>query len=131
RCVVVLTFLVRLHCLTIRPTIPSAAIMTVRPMLSGSGFTIVNHGDIPGRNIVALIDDDQPCLAEREVRHVAEPIVLLAHADREALLAADVQIDYHAAAPNYDPEASTVAFKKIALDKGDIDAGFRAADVIV
>ena len=28
------------------------------------GFTIVDHRDIPGRNVVALIDDDQPCLAE-------------------------------------------------------------------
>ena len=60
----------------------------------------------PGRNIVALIDDDQPCLAEREIRHFAEPILLLAHEDRETLLAADVQIDYRQTAPVYDPEAS-------------------------
>ena len=31
-----------------------------------TGFTIVDHRDIPGRNVVALIDDDQPCLAERD-----------------------------------------------------------------
>ena len=30
---------------------------------TGTGFTVVDHRDIPGRNIVALIDDDQPCLA--------------------------------------------------------------------
>jgi xanthine dehydrogenase molybdopterin-binding subunit B len=86
---------------------------------------------ISRRNVVALIDDDQPCLVEREIRHVAEPIVLLAHEDREALLAAEVQIDYHQTTPKYDPEASTVSFKTIAIDKGDIEKGFAAADVIV
>ena len=38
------------------------------------------------RNTIALIELDQPCLAEREVRHFAEPIVLLAHPDRDRLL---------------------------------------------
>src|SRR5207302_2503651 len=78
-----------------------------------------------------LIDDDQPCLAERLVRHVAEPILLLAHADREALLAADVRIRYREAVPTYDATTSPIAFKTIAIDKGRIDQGFREADVIV
>jgi CO/xanthine dehydrogenase Mo-binding subunit len=86
---------------------------------------------VPGRNIVALIDDDQPCLASREIRHVAEPIVLLAHADRDTLLAADVQISYRATTPNYDPAASPITFKTISIVKGDVDAGFAAADTIV
>ena len=126
-----LTFPGLLHGRTIRSTIPSGAIMNVRPMFSGSGFTIVNHGDIPGRNIISLIDDDQPCLAEREVRHVAEPIVLLAHADREQLLSADVRIEYRETVPHYDAETSPVTFKRIAIDKGDIAEGFAAADLIV
>src|SRR5437773_5032608 len=126
-----LTFPGLLHGRTIRSTIPSGAIMNVRPMFSGSGFTIVNHGDIPGRNIIALIDDDQPCLAEREVRHVAEPIVLLAHADREQLLSADVRIEYRETVPHYDAETSPVTFKRIAIEKGDIAEGFAAADLIV
>src|SRR5207249_4897124 len=91
----------------------------------------VDYRDIPGRNIVALIDDDQPCLAERLVRHVAEPILLLAHADREALLAADVRIRYREAVPTYVATTSPIAFKTIAIDKGRIDQGFREADVIV
>src|SRR5262249_12879728 len=64
-------------------------------------------------------------------RHVAEPIVLLAHADRDALLAADVDIEYQETTPNYDPEASTVVFKSVAIDKGNLEEGFEAADVIV
>ena len=86
---------------------------------------------MPGRNIVALIDDDQPCLAERAIRHVAEPIVVLAHQDRERLLAADVQITYREAIPNFNPAASATSFKTIAIEKGNLDEGFAAADVVV
>src|SRR4029077_14095995 len=89
-----LTFPNQLHGRTIRSTIPAGEIAAVRLNFDTAGFTIVDFRDIPGRNIVALIDDDQPCLAERAIRHVAEPILLIAHRDRERLLAADVQIDY-------------------------------------
>src|SRR5437763_2325767 len=109
-----LTFPGLLHGRTIRSTIPAGSIIAVRPRFTASGFTVVDYRDIPGRNIVALIDDDQPCLAEREIRHVAEPIVLIAHEDREALLDAGVQIDYEPATPTYDPEASALVFKTIA-----------------
>ena len=91
---------------TIRSTIPAGDIVDVRPDFSTPGYTIVSHRDIPGRNIVALIDDDQPCLAERTIRHFAEPIVLIAHHDRDALHAAEVRVDYRETTPNYDPEAS-------------------------
>src|SRR6185295_12229221 len=95
-----------LHARTIRSTIPVGEIAAIRFAFDTAGFTIVDHRDVPGRNIVALIEDDQPCLAEKAVRHVAEPILLLAHEDREALHAADVQIDYRPAQPIYDAAAS-------------------------
>ena len=126
-----LTFPNLLYGRTIRSTIPAGEIAGVHLNFDTAGFTIVDHRDIAGRNIVALIEDDQPCLAEREIRHVAEPILLLAHADRERLLAADVQIDYRASAPNYDPAASAITFKTITIDKGDLDRGFASADRIV
>ena len=69
-----LTFPNLLHARTIRSTIPSGEIVDVHFDFDIDGFTIVDHRDIPGQNIVALIEDDQPCLAERSVRHVAEPI---------------------------------------------------------
>src|SRR5690349_19348408 len=68
-----LTFPGLLYGRTIRSTIPAGRIVRVELDLKTSGFTSVDAGDIPGRNVVALIDDDQPALAEREVRHVAEP----------------------------------------------------------
>ena len=126
-----LSFPGMLHARTIRSTIPAGEIAAIRFNFDTAGFTIVDFRDVPGRNIVALIEDDQPCLAERAVRHYAEPILLLAHADRETLLAADVQIDYTPSAPAYDPLASPKVFKKIAIEKGRVEDGFALADVIV
>ena len=120
-----------LHARTIRSTIPAGAITKISHNFDVDGFTIVDHRDIPGRNVVALIEDDQPCLAERVIRHVAEPILILAHEDRDRLRAADVAIDYEPAAPNYDPATSPVTFKSIAIDKGDLDRGFADADCII
>ena len=37
--------------------------------------------------LVALLEDDQPFLVKDEINHIAEPILLLAHEDREALAA--------------------------------------------
>jgi CO/xanthine dehydrogenase Mo-binding subunit len=116
---------------TIRSTIPAGRIVDIGTDLKAPGFTIVVAADIPGRNVVALIDDDQPALAAGDVHHVAEPIVLLAHADRDALRAAEVHIEYAPAAANYDPASSTTTFKTIAIDKGDLASGFAAADVVV
>jgi CO/xanthine dehydrogenase Mo-binding subunit len=126
-----LSFPDMLHGRTIRSTIPRGRINRIRLDFDAEGFTVVDYRDIPGRNIVALIDEDQPCLAEHEVYHVAEPILLLAHAHRDRLLTADVEIEYTPQPALFDMERSTRSFKSIAIDKGSIDEGFAAADVIV
>ena len=126
-----LTFPGLLHGRTIRSTIPAGRIAGVELDLKAPGFTVVDSTDIPGRNVVALIDDDQPALAERDIRHVAEPILLLAHADRDALLAADVRIAYTETPPTYDPEASATTFKNIAIVKGDVESAMAGADIVV
>src|SRR5882762_179455 len=126
-----LTFPDLLHARTIRSTIPAGEIAAIRFNFDTAGFTIADHRDVPGRNIVALIEDDQPCLAERAIRHYAEPILLLAHEDRETLAAADVQIDYTPSTPLYDPLASPTIFKTIGIDKGTVADGFALAELIV
>jgi CO/xanthine dehydrogenase Mo-binding subunit len=120
-----------LHGRTVRSSVASGRILDVRRSFDPAGFTVVDYRDIPGRNLVALIAEDQPCLAEREIRHAAEPILLLAHGNREHLFDARVEIDYEERAPVLDPLASPTVFKSIAINKGDLDAGFRAADLVV
>ena len=126
-----LSFPGMLYGLTVRSTIPAGEIQSIRFDFDTTGFTIVNHTDIPGRNVVSAIVDDQPCLAEHTVRHAAEPIVLLAHENRERLAAAKVHIDYRPGTPVFDPSASTEIFKAITIEKGDVLRGFDAADVVV
>src|SRR4029077_2141542 len=92
-----------LHGRTIRATIPRGRVKSVRLDFDQSGFTVVDYRDIPGRNLVALIAEDQPCLVETMVRHAAEPVLLLAHEDRDRVLEADVVIDYEPAKPVFDP----------------------------
>jgi CO/xanthine dehydrogenase Mo-binding subunit len=120
-----------LHGRTIRSTIACGALAGVRLDLGGGGFTVVDHRDIPGRNVVALIEDDQPCLVEREIRHVAEPVLLLAHESRDALVSARVTLDEVPAEPVFDPEQSPRSFKNILIEKGDIAAGLAAAAHVV
>ncbi len=116
---------------TIRSTVASATIASVDLAFDTSGFTVVNFSDIPGRNVVALIDADQPALAERVVRHVAEPILLLAHENRETLWSVEPRIEYQPQTPLFDPALSTTSFKSIDIQKGDLHTGFALADHIV
>src|SRR5262245_26356053 len=87
-----------LHGATIRSKIARGKI---REITFGSGvewgeYVIVSAKDIPGRNVIALILDDQPCLADGVVNHPEEPILLLAHPERHKLWKAveAVSIDY-------------------------------------
>ena len=65
-----------------------------------------------------MIEADQPCLAVDRINHVAEPILLVAHPDKHALIDIDrrVTVEYAPETPNYDPEAAELCFKRIAID---------------
>ena len=127
-----LSFPGMLYGATIRSTIPLGKIVSRRLNLP-AGFITADHRDIPGKNYVALIDPDQPCLAVDVAKHVAEPILLVAHANKQALLGIEqqVSIGYEPSTPNYDPEIADVCFKKISIDKGDVVAGLRSADSVI
>ena len=120
-----------LHARTIRSTIPRGRIRDVRLSFDRAGFTIIDHRDVTGRNVVALIEDDQPLLAEREIRHVAEPILLLAHEDLDTLRRARVDIDYQPLEPLFDPTRSTQLLKDLRIVKGDVEQALAGAEVVV
>jgi CO/xanthine dehydrogenase Mo-binding subunit len=125
-----LTFPGMLYGRTIRTAIPAGRIKDITFQLA-PGFTVCDHRDIPGQNVVSLIADDQPCLVEREVRHCAEPVLLLAHEDREVLLAATIDITYEETTPVFDPLASPQVLKELLIEKGNLERGFAVADLIV
>jgi CO/xanthine dehydrogenase Mo-binding subunit len=120
-----------LHGRTIRSTIARGRVRSIRLDFDPTGFTVVDYRDVPGRNIVDLIEQDQPFLVERDVRHMAEPILLLAHEDPERLNAARVEIEYDEDEPLFDPEESRAILKALEIVKGDVDRAIAAADVVV
>jgi len=120
-----------LHGRTVRAPLACGELLAVKGELGAPGLTSVSFRDIPGRNLVSLIAEDQPCLVEREIRHAEEPVILLAHEDREALLAASVELVCRAGTPVLDPLASPRSFKDILIEKGNLARGFAEAALIV
>jgi len=116
-----------LHGRTVRSTIPRGRVRSIRFDFDTTGFTIADYHDVPATNAVDLIAQDQPFLVESEVKHMAEPIILLAHEDREKLLAAKVEIEYDEQEALFDPGKSTQIFKTIDIVKGETEAALAAA----
>ncbi len=89
------------------------------PAFDWNGITCVTARDIPGENVVQLIEDDQPFLAETMVRHCEEPIALLACADRERLEEAlnHVRVEIEPLEAVLDPLQSTKVFKKFRIER--------------
>ena len=120
---------------TIRSTEPHARLLAIEldPDFDWSRVVVIRASDIPGDNVVSLIADDQPILVEDEIRHQAEPVALLAAADRETLREAKqrVRLRTEPLEPVFDPLVATQEFAHFALAKGDVDTGFAEADLII
>lgn len=101
------------HGATVRSTIARGRIRSIAfsPEINWSEFAIVRASDIPGENTIVHLTKDHPCLAAHEINHVAEPILLLAHPDKSALLAAKaaIHIDYDELPGVFTIEASEAA----------------------
>src|SRR5579875_3648423 len=86
------------HGATVRSTIPRGRIRKIHfsPDVDWTEFAVVRASDIPGENTIVHLTKDHPCLAGEVVNHPEEPILLLAHADKAALIAAvrGVRIEY-------------------------------------
>jgi CO/xanthine dehydrogenase Mo-binding subunit len=127
-----------LHGATIRSTIPRGRIKQIRfsDGVPWHEFTIVTARDIPGKNIVSLIVEDQPFLADGIVNHAQEPILLLAHLDKDLVRKARqfVHIEYEPLPAIFDMDESLAAgnvFKTYLIEKGDVDNAWSEASFIV
>jgi CO/xanthine dehydrogenase Mo-binding subunit len=120
---------------TIRSTEARARLLEVEldPAFDWSRVVVVTAADIPGPNIVNLIQDDQPILAFGEIRHHAEPVALVAAPDRALLreAAAHVTLRTEPLVPVLDPLASGQVFAHYELSTGDVAAGFAEASLVI
>ncbi|MFA6028267.1 MAG: xanthine dehydrogenase family protein molybdopterin-binding subunit [Elusimicrobiota bacterium] len=134
-----------LYGVTVRSSIPHGRIKRIHyaPHFPWAEYVVAVAKDIPGRNVVACIDMDQPLLAATEVRHPMEPIALIAHPDRarayEALQHVTVEYEPRVPALTIDESMALKAlvrepdnvFKDILIEKGDLSTGFAQADLVV
>jgi len=134
-----------IHGVTLRSSIARGVIKNIHfdPAFDWGPVTVVSAKDIPGQNYVYLIEVDQPLLAEHQIRHAEEPILVIGHPDRAKAYEAlgHVHVEYDEWDPVLTMEESLDAkrllyaadnvFKRIEIVKGDLDAGFALADFIV
>ena len=106
--------------------------------------TVGTSQDIPGKNIVHVILDDWPLLAETVVRHVGEPVaIVVAKNPRKAQEAASaVHVEYEILPAVFDPDeakdhSSIHIFKDNNIisywqqKRGDVNKGFEESDIII
>ncbi|HEX6465071.1 MAG TPA: xanthine dehydrogenase family protein molybdopterin-binding subunit [Vicinamibacterales bacterium] len=134
-----------LHGVTVRSPVARGRITDIRfdPGIPWHDFVVVTAADIPGANTVKLISDDQPYLASTVVNHREEPVVLIAHRDRARAAEAGthVTIVIDPLPPVFSIDDSLArrhiiwgtdnVFKGYAVSKGDVDAAFANAAVVV
>ena len=133
------------HGATIRSTIPRGLIRSIGfdRSIDWSEFAIVTAAEIPGHNHIQLIFADQPCLADGQVNHCDEAVVLVAHPDKQRAreAAAAVKIEYEPLPPVFTIEESERqdvmvwgtdnVLKSFLLEKGDVDSAWESAAHIV
>lgn len=133
--------------MTVRSKVARGTIksITYDPDYEWTDIVRVDYRDVPagGQNVVSHLTDDQPALASTEIRHMYEPIVLLACADLERLAEAakHVFIEVEPLEGLFDFETADKSelivygddniMNHLTIAKGDVEAGFEAADLIV
>ena len=131
-----------LHGATVRSPVARGILRGIEldPGYDWSSITVVTADDIPGRNTIYLIEEDQPALVAvgSEIRHHAEPIAVVAAPSRRQAFeaAARVRLDIEALPPVLSLDESVAGgeanvFSRFEIHKGDVAAGFSAADHII
>jgi len=140
-----LTFPGMLYGATVRSPLARGRITGLKfgPGIVWSEFTIVSADDIPGKNHVELILQDQPCLAAAQVHHPEEPVVLLAHPDKyrleEARRAVHIEIEPLPAIFALEDSLACKqiiwgadnVFKSYLVRKGNVDEALARTDIVL
>ena len=122
---------------TIRSTQPHARLIGIEvdDAFDWKRVILVTADDIPGENVVSLIDDDQPVLVPvgGEIRHQAEPCALIAAPDRATLHAAKRHVKLRTARlpAVFDPLKSEHEFAHYTVESGDAAVAMATAELVI
>lgn len=105
---------------------------------------IFTYKDIPGKNCIPIVIDDQPFLAEKYVNYIGEPVAVIVADDRPTARAGAKKIGLTIKAlphlidplesrnhPDIHLFGNDNIFKKMRVVKGDVDKAFASCDTIV
>ncbi len=96
---------------------------------------MVTAEDVPGDNVVSLMADDQPVLVPigGEIQHQAEPLCLVAAPDEATLREAKrhITVRTERLPAVFDPLESEHQFAEYLVTRGDLDAGFAEAELVI
>jgi CO/xanthine dehydrogenase Mo-binding subunit len=134
-----------LHGATVRSKIARGKITSISfdPAIDWNEFVVATAKDIPGRNCISLILDDQPCLADGVINHPEEPVLLLAHPDKHVLAQAVESITIESellpaihSVQESEHQTEIIwgtdnVFKSFLIEKGDLEQVWAQADFIV
>lgn len=132
---------------TVRSPVAHGVLRAIRldPDFDWQDVTVATAADIPGRNCILQETDDQPALVAvgDRVRHVAEAVALVAAPSpgRAAAAVAHVALDIDPLPPvltveealhgDIEAAAGGNVLHELNIERGEVDAAFGAADVVV
>lgn len=130
---------------TVRASVARATLqeITFLPGIPWEQFTVVTASDIPGKNYLAIIENDWPFLVEKNINHYGEALALIAHPDRHLLQKAlgHIKIKYQELPAVLNLHESMQKneiiykednlLKKYLISKGDVDSVWKKAFKIV
>ncbi|WBW99768.1 xanthine dehydrogenase family protein molybdopterin-binding subunit [Oceanirhabdus sp. W0125-5] len=131
---------------TLRSTKARAKIINIKYPDIPEGYYIIDYRDVPGRNRVKTIEDDQPIFAEGVVNYIGEPIALIAGKNKEIILdiISKIEIEYVEINPIYSMDDALYKDKSILkplfmednlfanykINHGDVDEVFKTAHMV-
>ena len=133
-----------LYAKTLRSDRPRAEIQAVKIPPLPDGYFIVDRYDVPGKNRVKIIFDDQPFFAEEQVNYIGEPILLVVGSDKQKILelTAGIKVYYQDLEPVLTMEdaqrgakepifGNSHNFVEYSYSRGDVEQAFRTAKKVI
>ena len=100
-------------------------------------FAILSYKDIPGKNFMGAVFDDEPILAEEHVEFIGQAILLIAAKSKSAAFEAitKIKVDIKELEPVLDVEESytkgNFPFDPLHIVSGDVEEGFAKSDFVI
>jgi len=118
-----------LYAFTLRAAISHGEIKDITYPDLPEGYFIVDHRDVPGKNIVKVIFNDMPIFTDKKITYLYEPIALVIGPDKNILskIIDEIKITYKEEKPVFDWIDSVINYH---FDKGEGIKAFENQEII-